>query len=86
MELVHVVEVEHDGAAAGGVRREVDVVGRARRRQAGVVEMQDGLRVAGQHTQVGRTRRRADGGALRRHAGAVERPGGGDRRRVIVLR
>ena len=86
VELVHVVEVENDGAAAGVIRRDVDVVGRARRGKAAVVEVQDRLRVAGQHPQVGRTRGGADGRALRGEVRGIERAGGGGRRRVIVLR
>ncbi len=77
MELVHVVEVEDDRAAAGGVRRDVDVVGRARGRKSAVVEVQNGLRVAGQQSQIGRTRGAARATSLRREVRDVKRAGGG---------
>ena len=53
--------------------RDVDVVGRARRREAAVVEVQDGLRVARLGAQVGRTRGAARSHALRREVGDIER-------------
>ena len=87
VEFVHVVEVKDDGAATRLVtRRDMDVVGRARGGQPRVVEMQDGLGVAGEHPQVGRTRGTADGGTLRREVRGVKRAdrGGGDG--VAVLR
>ena len=85
MEFVHVVEVEDDRAAAGRVGRDVDVVRRARGRQAAVIEVEDGLRVAGKQAQVGRPGGAADGGALRREVRGVERADGGGGRRVVVL-